>query len=187
MASLTQDSKGNYKARKRLPDDVREQYGLLYGQRHEAKFFAPQTTKSHDAKRRYGDWLAEEEGRIAAIRAERDGTGRSLTRAQARMLAGDWYEWFTALYAETRREDIEWLRDDVHEALRRAAGEVEFERLRGDVWGMDDVREKVRPVLADAGKTAQFLALKNIALTHDARKLFLHSDFIQAPRGSPEW
>jgi hypothetical protein len=29
MASLTQDSKGNYKARKRLPDDEREEYGRL--------------------------------------------------------------------------------------------------------------------------------------------------------------
>jgi hypothetical protein len=47
MASLTQDTKGNYKARKRLPDDVREEYGRLYGAHYEAKFPAPKTTKSH--------------------------------------------------------------------------------------------------------------------------------------------
>ena len=40
---------------------------------------------------------------------------------------------------------------------------------------MEDVREAVRPVLADVGETAQFLALKQIALTHDARLLFLIS------------
>jgi len=100
MASLTQDSRGNYKARKRLPDDVRDEYGRLYGARYEAKFFAPKTTKTHEAKRLYGDWLAEVEGRIGAIRAERDGSGRTLTRAQARTLAGEWYEWFIVRHAE---------------------------------------------------------------------------------------
>ena len=41
---------------------------------------------------------------------------------------------------------------------------------------MEDVREAVRPVLADVGETAQFLALKQVVLTHDARNLFL--DFL---------
>jgi integrase len=176
MASLTQDSKGNYKARKRLPDDVREEYGRLYGARYEAKFSRPKTIKAHEAKREYGEWLAEVEGRIAAIRAERDGTGRTLTRAEARSLAGEWYEWFTARHAEADGETISQRREVVHKALRRAAGEDEFESLQGDVWELEDVREAVRPVLADVGETAQFLALKQIALTNDARNLFL--DFL---------
>jgi hypothetical protein len=173
MASLTQDSKGNYKARKRLPDDVREEYGRLYGANYEAKFSAPKATKGHEAKRLYGNWLAEVEGRIAAIRADRDGTGRTLTRVEARKLAGDWYEWFTARHAEATEEDIDWRRDIVREALTATVGDEEFERLRGDVWDQEDVREAVRPVLADVGETAQFLALKQITLTHDARNLFL--------------
>jgi hypothetical protein len=82
MVKLRQDANGNYRARKRLPDDVREEYGRLYGARNEAKFSAPKTTKSHEAKRLFGDWIAEVESRIAAIRAERDGTGRVLLRAQ---------------------------------------------------------------------------------------------------------
>jgi hypothetical protein len=173
MASLTQDSKGNYKARKRLPDDEREEYGRLYGANYEAKFSAPKATKGHEAKRLYGNWLAEVEGRIAAIRADRDGTGRTLTRVEARKLAGDWYEWFTARHAEATEEDIDWRRDIVREALTATVGDEEFERLRGDVWDQEDVREAVRPVLADVGETAQFLALKQITLTHDARNLFL--------------
>ena len=84
MASLTQDSKGNYKSRKRLPDDVREEYGRLYRQRFEAKFFAPASTKPHEAKRLFGEWLSEVEGRIANIRAQQKGEGVSLTREQAR-------------------------------------------------------------------------------------------------------
>jgi hypothetical protein len=173
MASLTQDSKGNYKARKRLPDDEREEYGRLYGANYEAKFSAPKATKGHEAKRLYGNWLAEVEGRIAAIRADRDGTGRTLTRVEARKLAGDWYEWFTARHAEATEEDIDWRRDIVREALTATVGDEEFERLRGDVWDQEDVREAVRPVLADVGEMAQFLALKQITLTHDARNLFL--------------
>jgi hypothetical protein len=113
------------------------------------------------------------EGRIAAIRADRDGTGRTLTRVEARKLAGDWYEWFTARHAEATEEDIDWRRDIVREALTATVGDEEFERLRGDVWDQEDVREAVRPVLADVGETAQFLALKQITLTHDARNLFL--------------
>jgi hypothetical protein len=43
MAKLRRDENGNYLARKRLPDDVREEYGRLYGARYEAKFSAPKT------------------------------------------------------------------------------------------------------------------------------------------------
>jgi hypothetical protein len=57
MVKLQQDSKGNYRARKRLPDDVRAEYGRLYGAHHEAKFFAPKSTKTNEAKRQFGEWL----------------------------------------------------------------------------------------------------------------------------------
>ena len=177
MPTLTQDTQGNYKSRKRLPDDVREQYGRLYGAHYEAKFSAPKTTKSQEVKRLFGEWLSEVEGRIAAIRAERDGTGRALTRAEARRLAGDWYEWFTARHANANAEYLEQRRETVHEAFKSSVSEEAFERLRAkELWSMDEVREAVRPVLADVGETAQFLALKQIALTHDARNLFL--DFL---------
>jgi integrase len=174
MVKLQQDSNGNYRARKRLPDDVREEYGRLYGARYEAKFFAPKGTKSHEAKRLFGEWLAEVEGRIAAIRAEREGTGRTLSHAEARRLAGDWYEWFVSRHAEVTQEHIEWRRDAVRDALRSAVSDEEFERLHPEeFWSLDEVREAVRPVLADIGETAQFLALKRITLTSEARHLFL--------------
>ena len=176
MVNLQQDRKGNYRARKRLPDDVRDEYQRLYGARHEAKFSAPKTAKIHEAKRAFWEWLSEVEGRIVAIRAERDGSGRSLNRIEARALAGEWYEWFTARHAEASEGHIEWRREVVYEALRSAVGEEDFERLNGDVWDMDDVRETVRPVVADIAETEQFLALKQMPLTHEARALFL--DFL---------
>ena len=53
MTKLRVGGGSNYLARKRLPDDVREEYGRLYGARYEAKFSAPKTTKSHEAQKRY--------------------------------------------------------------------------------------------------------------------------------------
>ena len=41
MVKLRQDSTGKYLARKRLPDDVREEYGRRYKAHFEAKFSAP--------------------------------------------------------------------------------------------------------------------------------------------------
>ncbi|MFZ0096587.1 MAG: hypothetical protein WAK97_21935, partial [Pseudolabrys sp.] len=82
MVSLLRDTRGNYKARKRLPGDVREEYGRLYGQSFEAKFHAPGDTKRQDAERQFHEWEAETNARIAAIRAEREEID-SRTRTQS--------------------------------------------------------------------------------------------------------
>jgi integrase len=178
MASLTQDIKGNYRARKRLPDDVREDYGRLHGQRYEAKFSASAGSKPAVAKQLFGEWLAEVEGRIAAIRAQRKGEGISLTHKQARALAGEWYDWFIERHPLGDREAWEELQDEVQRALREAVSDQEWERYNADdLWReKEKVRVAVRPVLADIGETAQFLGMKGTALDNDARDLFL--DFL---------
>jgi integrase len=175
MVTLRQDGKGNYTARKRLPDDVREEYGRLYGPRYEAKFYAPKSTKSHEAKRLYGEWLAEVERRIEAVRAARDGTGVSLTPQQARALAGDWYDWFSARHREATHLHVEHWRDAVREALYNGLSERDAAQCDPDELWRDwpEVRERVRPVLADIGETAQFLAAKQLTLKEDARNRFL--------------
>jgi integrase len=177
MATLTRDSKGNYRARKRLPDDVREEYGRLYGARHEAKFFAPASTKPHEAKRLFGEWLSEVEGRITNIRAQRKGEGVTLTLQQARALAGEWYTWFLARHASSDM-DPQWARDQVQEAMRKAAGEKRWEANHPDeLWEEEEkLRSALRPILADVGETAQFLATKSLVLNNEARVLFL--DFL---------
>jgi hypothetical protein len=96
MVQSRQDSKGNYSARKRLPDDVREEYALRHGPRFEAKFSAPASTGAHAARQKFREWDTEVGGRIDAIRAEQKGEGIALTVRQARALAGGWYEWFVA-------------------------------------------------------------------------------------------
>src|SRR5262249_6515354 len=190
MASLRQDSRGNYVSRKKLPLDVRDEYGKQFGQRHEAKFFRPASTDRREAQQQFSEWSAEVDGNVIAIRAARDGTGLSLTPAQARRLAGEWYTWWTARHAGADKYQIGYWRDRVVEvaedvptveALREAqkartpeereailtATLAEAGRFtRDELWEeREDVREAVRPVLADIGETAQFLAAKRIALT----------------------
>jgi integrase len=176
MVKLRQDSNGNYIARKRLPDDVRDEYGQRHGARYEAKFSAPATLGAHVAKQKFREWDAEVTARIDAIRAERKGEGITLTRQQARALAGEWYQWFIARYPMSDLEKWDAIRDQVHETLREAVGDAEWERSDPDeLWRQNPkLRKEVYPILADVGETAQFLALKRLALNVEGRESFLY-------------
>jgi integrase len=187
MVSLRQDRNGNFRARKRLPDDVREEYGRRFGQKLEAKFFASAKNGAAEARQLFRDWDAEVDGRIAAIRAERTGEGVSLTPQQARALAGEWYEWFLARHPARDGAKWEAVRDQVHEALREAAGDQQWERGDpDDLWRDDpELRRTVRPALADVGETAQFLSVKRLVLNNEARARFLdwlYEDLAEALR-----
>jgi integrase len=175
MVKLRQDTNGKFVARKRLPDDVREEYGRRYGARFEAKFSAPAKVGPHAAKQMFREWDAEVTGRIATIRAERNGEGIPLTPQQARALAGEWYEWFIARHPASDLRQWEALRDEVHEAMREAVGDAEWERSEpDDLWRDDEeLRRTVRPILADVGETAQFLAMKRQTLSKEAHDRFV--------------
>jgi integrase len=175
MVKVRQDNKGNYSARKRLPADVREEYGRRNGQRFEAKFFAPASVGERAARQMFRDWETEVAGRIAAIRAERTGEGVTLTPQQARALAGEWYAWFIARHPVSDNHKWEELRDRVQEALRGPAGDDEWEHSDpDDLWREDaELRKAVRPALADVGETAQFLAMKGLSPNSEARDRFL--------------
>jgi hypothetical protein len=124
MPRLAQDNNGNYRARKRLPGDVREDYGRLFDAHYEAKFSAPKSLMKQEAMRRYGDWLAEAEGRIDAIRKQRRGEGAFLTHRQARPLAGEWYDWFIARHSLRDAEWWEQFREQINENIKLAVGVV---------------------------------------------------------------
>jgi len=68
MVRLRQDRNGNYIARKRLPDDVWDEYGRLHKARFEAKFFAHASVGPNAAKQKFREWDAEVTARIDAIR-----------------------------------------------------------------------------------------------------------------------
>jgi hypothetical protein len=141
----------------------------------EAKFFASAGTKSHVAKQHFGDWLAEVEGRIAAIRAQRKGDGITLPPQQTRALAGEWYDWFIARHPISNQQKWEDLRDQVHEAMRDAVGDDTWDRNNpDDLWREDEkLRKAIRPRLADLGETAQFLGMKQMALAGETRDRLL--------------
>jgi hypothetical protein len=98
MVSLRRDSNGSFIARKRLPDDVREEYGRLYGARFEAKFSARAGLGKQVAQQKFHQWATEVEQRIEAIRKAQRREGLDLSREQAAALAGEWYLWFVARY-----------------------------------------------------------------------------------------
>lgn len=176
MVALRRAPNGGWHARKRLPNDVREEYGRLYGRTHEELFHRPALTSPGEAKRDFSEWLADAEARIAAIRAQRSGQGLSLSQRQASALAGEWYRWFTSRHPLNKADFWEAIRDNVAEALEEAAGE-EWRRdpsRRDELWNEDEeLREAVRPMLADIGQTTQFLHFKKMTLTSEARKSFL--------------
>ena len=175
VVTLRRNANGSFSARKRLPEDVRYEYGERFGQRVEAKLFVPASKGTAAARQIFRDWETEIEGRIATIRAERAGEGVALTLPQARALAGEWYSWFVAKHPVSDRRKWEELQGRVQEALQDASGEDEWERIGPDeLWREDpELRTAVRPVLADVGETAQFLAMKKLALTSEARDSFL--------------
>jgi integrase len=177
MVRLLQDSRGNYSARKRLPDDVREEYGRLYGARFEAKFSAAANLGKQHAEQKFHAWKAEVAQRIDAIRKARRGEGVDLDREQAAALSGEWYLWFVAKY-ENEDADPEAYEEalwDIIEAMREfAPEEVREQPLKDMRWARDpEVRQGVRAVVADLGHTAQFLASRGLALTNNAHALFL--------------
>jgi len=145
MVNLRQDGNGKYIARKRLPEDVREEYGRRYKAYHEAKFSRPASIGPRVAMQEFREWDADVTARIEAIRAERKGEGISLTRRQARALAGEWYHWFIARHPTTDLRKWEAVREQVHEALREVVGDAEWERSDPDeLWEHDAKLRRAR-------------------------------------------
>ena len=67
------------------------------------------------------------------------------------------------------------IRDQLHDALRDAIGDEEWERgNQEEIWREDDeLRSEVRTLLADVGETSQFLRMKGLVLNNAARDRFL--------------
>ena len=120
------------------------------------------------AKAKHREWLSLVEARIANIRAERTGAGQTLSPQTARSLAGEWYGWFVATVGAHNlpRDVLTAWRDRMWEGLHSIANSF------GDPFDHADVRH-VRPVIADEGKTAQFLDAKKLTLDSASRDQFL--------------
>ena len=104
---------------------------------------------------------------------------------EARALAGEWYQWFTERHLRSAQSPTYWedRREEIGEALRDELVLASASDL-DDLWERSpEVREDVRPMLADWGEVAQFLHTKRLVLDEHSRKLFLdhlYGDFTAA-------
>jgi hypothetical protein len=180
MVTLKRRKTGGYAARKVIPQDVRKEYAALYGMVWEEKLSLPSGTSPSEAKAKHGEWLADIETRIAALRAAKNGQGQPLTRRNAHALAGEWYRWFIAQHEADLRTPSHWKKlgdtliwDVIYshapkEFLQDTKADPEWE------WkAHPDVRAAVRPMVAQEAKVASFLLAKGLALNDDAMNLFL--------------
>ncbi|MEY9357832.1 integrase [Bradyrhizobium yuanmingense] len=180
MAALSRASDGRWFARKGIPEDVRVEYQRLYGIKREAHLKLPADTPWHEAKTRKAEWEAEVETRIATLRAQRNGKGQPLTKLNAIALAGRWYNWFVKQYENDPGPAKVWreLSDlFVWEVIGPEAPDSYEEDPRSDPhwdWAKEpEVREAVRPRVAEQARVATFLASEGIALNATAYALFV--------------
>jgi integrase len=183
---LDPSQSGGFTARKRIPADVAEAYERLYGPRSEEWLRTAPMPKGL-ALAKWREWVSEIDARFANIRAERKGEGRTLTPKEARALAAEWYSWFAAKMATNNWpaavwEDYRARMWDGFYAAASAGGMLSGDPL--DHWERDsDMRDHVRPIIADEAKSAQFLAAKRLTLDPAAMSMFLDyvvRDFIAA-------
>jgi hypothetical protein len=160
-----------------IPADVRDDYERLYGKRWEERWRIAPGTPVAERKRQCAEFLAERSRRFEAIRAAKRGEGIDLSHKDALALAGKWYSWFVARHEDAPGAPEHWTTGFwvlVDAMLEHAPDEVREQPIKGLEWTRDpDVRAGIRPVLADHGLTAQFLAERGTALSNAARTLFL--------------
>lgn len=180
MVALNRMADGRWFARKGVPADVQEEYQRLYGTKREAHLKLPADTPKHEAKARLGEWEAEIETRIATLRAQRNGKGQPLTKLNAIALAGRWYNWFVKQHEDDPGPAKRWremadyfvwdvLRDEAPDSYEKDPSSDPH----GDWEKIPEVREAVRPYVAELARTASFLASEGKALNETAYALFV--------------
>jgi len=180
MTALMRNKSGEYVARKGIPKDVRKEFERLYGTGWEARLTLPAHLTEAEAKAKHSEWLAEIETRIETLRAIAKGKGQPLTQMQAHALAGRWYHWFTRQYEDNPGTQEHWR--ELHDTLvwsviyPHAPNEVLENPVADPTWEWakaPEVREAVRPLIAQEARAASFLADEGIALNADAYALFV--------------
>ncbi|MDO8396612.1 MAG: hypothetical protein Q7T45_02225 [Bradyrhizobium sp.] len=180
MVALNRAADGRWFARKGIPEDVREEYARLYGVKREAHLKLPADTASHEAKTQLGEWGAEIETRIATLRSKKNGSGQPLTRLNAIALAGRWYTWFVGQHENDPGPAKRWQEMSNHfvwNVIHPEAPDSYHENHKSDPkweWAKEpEVREAVRPQVAELARVATFLASSGIALNATAYALFV--------------
>jgi integrase len=201
MATLSRSKNGDFVSRKGIPKDVREAYTRLYRSSAKAPlritkaggvptapkvweelFKLPGSTSPSAAKVAWAEWCAEIDTRVATLRAAARGEGRPLTQINALALAGKWYSWFLAQHENDTRLASHWaeLRDHlVWDVIgREAPDEYKADTDADPHWDWakaPEVRDAVRPIIAELARVASFLSGVGISLADNAYKLFTNA------------
>lgn len=180
MVALNIDKNGGWIARKVIPADARLEYKRLYGVRREAVLRVPKGTSKLQAKATFAQWLIEVETRIERIRAVAAGEGQPLTVRDAQALSGRWYHFFLARHDDDPGSVEYWADRKEHLTERVWYPHAPLEHLddpHADAswpWTQSpEVREAVRPEVAEMALAATFLAREGLALTAEAHRLFI--------------
>jgi integrase len=176
---LSPTASGGWRARKRIPPDVQDTYVLLYGVRWEARLTL-EAMPADRALMQLRAWENEIDARIINIRAERKGEGQTLTPKQARALSGEWYSWFTERHLKRAMPSTYWedFRERINDTLRDEVlpyAEHDNDEIDEILERSEAARADIRPLFADLGETAQFLAARRLVLDGPSRDMFLDS------------
>jgi integrase len=180
MPALNQLKNGQFLTRKVIPRDVRDAYARLYGVLGETQLRQPADIPRHEAKTRHLEWTAEIETRIETLRAQEKGVGQPLSRLDAIALAGHWYIWYIKQHEADPGPEKRWknlINQFVWDVIYPHAPATYHERTEADPqweWAREpEVREAIRPQIAEEARVARFLASKGIALSNEAYARFV--------------
>ena len=105
-------------------------------------------------------------------------------------LAGVWYTWFLKLHEEDPGPAKHWRKLSDHlvwDVIRPEAPESYEDNLKADPrWGWakePDIREAIRPRIAEIARVATFLASEGVALNNSAHALFVDAVSDRMTRG----
>jgi hypothetical protein len=174
-------TKSSYSSRKAIPVEVLEAYRRTYGLKGwEERLKLPADLPRYEAIRRKNEWESEIETRIAKLRAVAKGEAQPLTRIEALALAGRWYAWFIEHHEKDLGLPSRWreLSDLLVGTVIHDEAPVEFleDPKRDPDWEWakaPEVREAVRPYIAETALVATFLAIEGLKLASEAYALFV--------------
>jgi integrase len=165
MPTLTRAPNGDHFSRKAIPADVRDAYAAAYGVKREALFRLEATATETQAKRAYGEWLAEVEGRIDALRAVKSGSFVSLSQRESHALCGRWYAWFVGQSDDEPGDEEQW--DHIHEQYEdvlSSAGGIGAPDEDADAPIGAAHRRRVHAKLTELARLPSFLATEALEL-----------------------
>jgi|GEM_PF-2501525 hypothetical protein len=167
MPKLSRAKNGDWFARKVIPPDVRDAYQRAYGVRQEERFRLTTDKSAGEAKAAFAQWVADIEGRIAALRSAASGAALELSHRELHDLAGRWYDWFIDQYQDSDATVEVW---DHHyeryqDALSRFNSAHEEDEPDDDAQRPPLVTAYMRATVLELSRLPTFLADEGIALS----------------------